>query len=119
MRKALRLENVLAGVPDRDDDRQVAFALLALGVIESLAEGVMSATDAVGFFFHAENCLYVRKTLQKTAATEIMGRGIQLPDLFDALAADPAHREFQRELAAMRSSCIALLTSLGGVAASP
>jgi hypothetical protein len=29
---------------------------------------------------------------------EIMSRGVQLPDLFEALSAEEAHREFQHEL---------------------
>ncbi len=38
-----------------------------------------------------------------------MGRGVQLPDLFEALPAEQAQRECQRELAAMRAACLKLL----------
>jgi hypothetical protein len=38
-----------------------------------------------------------------------MSRGVQLSDLFDALPATTAQREFQRELAKMQSLCLTLL----------
>ena len=38
-----------------------------------------------------------------------MSHGVQLPDLFEALPTKEAHREFQRELATMRSLCLKLL----------
>jgi hypothetical protein len=60
-------------------------------------------------FFNAENCLFVRQHLREKIADEIMSRGVQLPDLFDALPIEEAHREFQRELATMRSLCLKLL----------
>jgi hypothetical protein len=85
------------------------FALLALGLVEFLANGLLSASGAVRTFFNAENCLYVRKQLRDKVADEVMARGVQLPDLFDALSAEEAQREFQRELAAMRSLCFELL----------
>jgi hypothetical protein len=85
------------------------FALVNLGLIESLADGLLSAADAVRLFYNADNGLFVRKQLRAKAADEIMGRGAQLPDLFDVLPAKEAHREFRRELAAMRSLCARLL----------
>jgi hypothetical protein len=91
-------------------DKQVGvFSLLVLGVIESLVNGVLSALDAVRVFFNADKCLFVRKHLRKKIADEIMSRGVQLPDLFEALAPEEAHREFQRELSTMRSLCLKLL----------
>jgi hypothetical protein len=60
----------------------VLFALLTLGMLESLANGVLSATDALRVFFHAENCLFVRKQLRVKTADAIMSHGVQLPDLF-------------------------------------
>jgi len=39
----------------------------------------------------------------------VMSHGIQLPDLFEVLPTAEAHREFQRELATMRSLCFKLL----------
>lgn len=85
------------------------FALLSLGIIESLASGLVSAADAVRVFFNAENCLFVRKRLGNKLADQIMGHGVQLMDLFDVLPAEEAQQEFQRELAAMRSLALKLL----------
>lgn len=62
-------------------------------------------------FFHAENCLFVRRHLRAKLADKIMSHGVQLPDLFDILPAEKAHRKFQRELAKMRELCLRLLES--------
>ena len=85
------------------------FALLTLGMIESLANGVLSATAALRVFFHPENGLFVRKQLRDKIADTIMSHSIQLPDLFEALPTEEAHWEFQRELVIMRSLCLQLL----------
>lgn len=85
------------------------FALLNLGLIESLANGMMSPEEAIRLFYNAENCLYVQKSLRQKIAAEVMSRGTQLPDLFEALPADEALRQFQHELATMRSLCLRLL----------
>ena len=85
------------------------FALLNLGLIESLANGMVSPDEAIRAFYNAENCLYVRKCLRQKIAAEVMSRGTQLPDLFEALPADEALREFHHELATMRSLCLRLL----------
>lgn len=85
------------------------FTLLTLGMIESLANGLLSATEAVRVFFHMENCLFVRKHRRDKTADTIMSHGVQLPDLFEALPREEAHREFQRELATMRTLCLKLL----------
>jgi hypothetical protein len=53
--------------------------------------------------------LFIRKRLRNKLADELMGAGVQLPDLFAALPAQEAQRQFQRELAAMRSLCLKLL----------
>lgn len=93
----------------RDErDRAGSFALLSLGVVEALAAGALTATSAVEAFFHADNCLYVRRQLRHTVADEIMGRGVQLPDIFDALPVEEAQREFQREIAALRALCLTM-----------
>jgi hypothetical protein len=60
-------------------------------------------------FFHAENCLFAQKHLRDRNVREVMSRGVQLADLFDALPPEQAHRELQRELAAMRSLCLKLV----------
>jgi hypothetical protein len=53
--------------------------------------------------------LFVRNQLRSKVADKIMGHGVQLPDLFDALPIEEAHREFHRELAIMRALCLKLL----------
>jgi hypothetical protein len=85
------------------------FALLNLGVVESLASGVLSATDALRLFFNADNCLFVRSHLRDKLADKIMSHGTQLPDLFTILPAEESHREFHRELGTMRALCLKLL----------
>jgi len=44
-------------------------------------------------------------TAVRLLTDKVMSHGVQLPDLFDALPADEAHRQFQRELATMRALC--------------
>lgn len=105
---SVRLKDVLSGSGRSPAKRLALFAWLNLGVIESLGSGIITPSDAVRLFFNADNCLFVRKLLGKTA-DEIMSRGVQLPDLFDALPAEDAHREFQHELETMRSLCRKLL----------
>lgn len=85
------------------------FAFLNLGMVQSLASGVLSATEAIQRFYHAENCLYVRKHLRDRTANAIMSHGVQLPDLFDSLPAREAQREFSHELEVMRSLGLKLL----------
>ena len=46
-----------------------------------------------------------------------MSRGVQLPDLFDALPAEEAQQEYQRELAAMHSLCLKLIEDQRAAAA--
>ncbi len=85
------------------------FALLNLGIAQSLASGVLSATEAIQRFYHADNCLYVQKHLRSKEASAIMSHGVQLPDLFDCLPAEEAQREFFHELETIRSLCLQLL----------
>lgn len=92
--------------PERQLD---LFALVSLGILESMSNGLMSTTDAVRLFFNAENCLFVRKSLGEKLADEVMSHGVQLPDLLEALPTDEANREFHRELATIRSLCLKLL----------
>jgi hypothetical protein len=89
--------------------QQELFALLNLGLVQALASGVVSPTEAVERFYHAENCLYVQKHFRQKAARMIMGHGVQLPDLFESLPAEEAQREFYHELEIMRSLCLQLL----------
>ncbi|MFN0108002.1 MAG: hypothetical protein ACKVZH_04040 [Blastocatellia bacterium] len=109
MNKNINLKTLL-GVPGNTIDRQLSlFAIVSLGVLESLSNGLMSATDSVRYFFNAENCLFVHQSLRETIAEEVMSHGVQLPDLFEVLPPEKAQREFHRELATIRSLCFALL----------
>lgn len=104
----MHLSTLLPPVPD-ERQRVAIFALLCLGVVESLSGGAIGVSDSLRLFFHAENCLFVRKQLRDKVADEIMSHGVQLADLFDSLPAEEAQREFQRELALMQAMCLKLL----------
>lgn len=99
----------LSNLLDTQQTAQSAFAVVTLGVLEALASGTMAADDATRFYFHADNCLFVRKHLDDKTANEVMSRGVQLQDLFDALPPREAQQEFQRELTAIRFLCLQLL----------
>jgi hypothetical protein len=116
MSETMRPQAFLTEASGDWSDRLAVFALLALGLVESLANGLISARGVVRTFFNADNCLYVRKELRDKVADDVMARGVQLPDIFDALSAEEAQREFQRELAAMRSLCFQLLERKRSVA---
>jgi hypothetical protein len=98
-----------AVMPKTPGQRLAVFSLLGLGIIDSLASGMLTATDAIRTFFHADNCLFVRQSLRNKIADRLMSAGVQLPDLFDALPAEEAYREFQHELTEMRTLCLKLL----------
>lgn len=85
------------------------FALLNLGIVESLTRGTIGAAEAAARFYHAENCLYVRRNIGNRQAVMIMSRGVQLPDIFDSLPREDAQREFYNELEVMRALCLGLL----------
>lgn len=85
------------------------FALLNLGLVQSLASGVLSPTEAVQRFYRVDNCLYVRKHLRNRETQAIMSHGVQLADLFDCLPAEEARREFYHELEMMRGLCLKVL----------
>lgn len=108
MKDSISLQILLSQTSSRR--QQVAsFALLCLGIIESLTNGLMSVTDALRLFFHSENCLFVHKHLKEKIANQIMSHGVQLADLFEALPAEEAQREFQREVSTMHTLCLKLL----------
>jgi hypothetical protein len=44
---------------------QQLFALVNLGLVQSMASGVPTPTEAVEHFYRARNCLYVQKTFQE------------------------------------------------------
>jgi hypothetical protein len=109
MEKRIELESFLTAGDKRRVDHLAFFALINLGLIESLANGSISATEAVGRFYFAENCLAVRKILKDKMADRVMSHGVQLPDLFDCLPIEEAHQEFLHELAAMKNLCLQLV----------
>ncbi len=84
------------------------FALLNLGITQSLACGALSATEALQNFYHTDNCLYVQEYCLSKEANVIMSHGVQLSDLFDSLPAEEALREFFHELETIRTLCLKL-----------
>lgn len=108
MTSSIHLQSLLSQADDHQQ-QSASFALLCLGIVESLNRGAVGANEAVRLFFSAENCLYVRNHLHDQGADELMSRGVQLPDLFDALPAEDAQRGFQRELNEMHALCLRLL----------
>jgi hypothetical protein len=99
----------LAALTSRQQQPLTLFAVAALGIIDSLATGSLTPTEATGAFFHAKNCRFVRSKLRDKRADEVMGRGVQLADLFEAMPIEEAHREFQQELQAMKALCHGML----------
>jgi hypothetical protein len=85
------------------------FALVNLGLIQTLISGTLSVSEAIERFYHADNCLFVRRTFRNRTADALMSHGVQLLDLFDTLPADEAQREFYHELERMRTLCLQLL----------
>jgi hypothetical protein len=116
MESAIRLNAILPVASDNPDGRLTIFAVVNLGIIESLANGSLSAKNVVTLFFNAENCLHVRKHLKDKVADKIMSHGVQLPDLFEILPLEEAQRQFLHELNVMKSLCLQLIDK-GRVAA--
>ncbi len=106
MRQTQPFRVVLSEVSGSLTQRLELFALLNLGLVQSMASGVLTPTEAIERFYHTENCLYVQKNFRNKEAQVIMSRGVQLPDLFDCLPPDEARREFYRELEIIRSLCL-------------
>lgn len=109
VKEKISLKNLLAETSPSRKEQLGLFALLNLGIIESLNNGLLSVHDALTTYFNAENSLFVRQNLRDRVADEIMSRGVQLPDLFDTLSMEEAQREFQRELTKLRALCLTLL----------
>jgi len=99
----------LAALSTKQEQPVALFAVATLGIVDSLAAGSLTPTEAIRAFFHAKNCRFVRSKLRDKRADEVMSRGVQLADLFDAMPLEEAHREFQHELQAMKSLCHELL----------
>ena len=109
MRQTQPFRVVLSEVSGNLTQQLELFALVNLGLAQSMASGVLTPTEAIERFYHTENCLYVQKHFRNKEAQAIMSRGVQLPDLFDCLPPDEARREFYRELETIRSLCLKLL----------
>jgi hypothetical protein len=109
MTERIDLAALLEGSGRTRPEQVALFALINLGIVESLSSGLISAAESLRIFSHAENCLFVRRKLRVKAADQIMSRGVQLPDLFDTLPTDEAQREFNGELAKLRNLCLGLL----------
>ena len=116
MKQTYNLETLLTAASPDQGDRLAFFALVNLGFIESLANGMRSAAEAVGRFYSADNCLFVRKVLKDKTADRVMSHGVQLPDLFDGLPTEEAQREFLHELTTMKALCLKLMESKRQVA---
>lgn len=110
MTQPIDLNVVLAGQIKEVKSSLALFAFVNLGLIESMASGLLGPTEAVVLFYHAANCRVVHAWKNKTA-DKIMSHGVQLPDLFDALSSEQATREFHRELEIMRALCGKLLAT--------
>ncbi len=109
MNRRYHLEVILPAATRDQSERLAFFALINLGFIESLTNGLLGASEAVKEFYFADNCLFVHKALKEKIADRVMSHGTQLPDLFDILPIESAQREFLRELATMRALCLQLL----------
>ena len=119
MRQQHSFRIVLSEAGSDTADQLELFSFLNLGLIQSLTSGVLSPSDALHRFYHAENCLYVRKHLRNRDANAIMSRGVQLPDLFESLETEEAQREFLHELEKIRSLCLKLLEKTGSSRTAP
>jgi len=109
MRQSYQLRSVLSETRGDPPQQLELFALVNLGLVQSLASGVLSATEAVQHFYNADNCLFVRTHFRNREANAIMSHRGQLPDLFDCLSPEEAQREFCHELVTMRLPCLKLL----------
>ena len=109
MKQKLLWQIVLSNTGGTQNEQLEIFALLNLGLVQSLTSGALSVIEAIHRFYNAENCIFVRNHLRNKVADTIMSRGVQLPDLFDCLPAEEAQREFYHELEKMRTMSLTLL----------
>ena len=93
----------------QEDGGRGILPLIVLGILESLENGRLTPSEAVQGFFNAENCEFVENAIKNKTAREIMARGVQLPDLFEALPREESLQEFQREIAKIRELCLELI----------
>ena len=90
MNPNVSLKMLLAASGGTPVQQLALFALLTLGIIEPLANGLLSATNALRVFFHTENCLFVRKQLRDKTADAIMKLPPAVTLAFTPYGADPA-----------------------------
>jgi hypothetical protein len=60
---------ILSEIDDDPKQQLRFFARLNLGIVQSLASGVISAVEAIQLFYNAKNCLYVRKHFRNEEST--------------------------------------------------
>lgn len=89
--------------------KKAVLAGLNLAILGSIDMQQMTAEEAIAGFYHSTNCLYVKRSIKDRVADELMSRGVQLADLFEALPQGKARSELKKELRAMRSLCFKLL----------
>ena len=94
----------------QEDGGRMLLPIIVLGILESLENGRLTPSEAIQGFFKAENCDFVEKSIKVKTARDIMARGVQLPDLFDALPSEEALQEFHREIAKIRAMCLELIS---------
>jgi hypothetical protein len=111
--RAISLETMLQHAHARRAQKLEAFAMLNLGIVQSLWSGVLAPESAIERFYNAENCLYVRRRIRDATCDEIMSRGVQLGDLLEILPAGEAQRAFSLELDTIRNLCLKLLSTEG------
>ena len=109
MARKINLKTLLSARGRTIEQKLALFAWLNLGIVESLTKGLLTPADAVSIFFNADNCLFVQRSLKQAEAEEIMSRGVQLADLFDALPPKRANQELQKELKRMHSLSLNIL----------
>ena len=109
MKKRQPWRIILSESSEGANEQLEVFALLNLGLVQSLTCGVLSAKETIPHFYNADNCFFVRDHLKSKVANTIMSHGVQLPDLFNLLSGDEAQREFYHELEKIRSMSLKLL----------
>lgn len=111
MNKAMNFSTVLTAAGEAPANQIELFALLTLGIVESLENRLLSPAEAITVFFNADNCRFVRERLPDKSADEVMGRGVQLPDLLDAIPPSDSPQELRNEIAVIRRLCLGMLES--------
>ena len=106
MSETIDLPTILDRLEGGTQRKLEVFAMLNLGMVQSLWSGALTVADAITRFYNAGNCQYVRRRMRSKTADEIMSRGVQLPDLFDVLPPAEAQRELANELESMRALCL-------------